>query len=129
MPFLDETPAPPATNPPANHPEKTMKLKHTSGPWKISKGGFFIGGTKAVALIVSNETSKRETAANEFLIAAAPDMLDALNLARDKFRSYQIHHYTKKAFDKAYANQKIADYLQIVIDKATGQQPEENNGT
>jgi hypothetical protein len=63
-------------------------MSHTPGPWSIepcvAKGAWIAGPTKEWAALACGNTD--ETArANAKLIAAAPDMLDALKRAKQSF--------------------------------------------
>ena len=68
-----------------------MTLKHTPGPWKLRLGTGvqydYIIETKAGALVAAyphySGATKKVTKANARLIAAAPDLLEALNALLD----------------------------------------------
>ena len=57
-------------------------MKHTPGPWTYESGENYpriFAGRKVIAQAIGNS---EETEANVYLIAAAPDLLKALKLAR-----------------------------------------------
>ena len=56
--------------------------KHTPGPWRIegTNSGLFIAGAKPGYLAEMRDCGSGDVAANARLIAAAPDLLDALAL-------------------------------------------------
>lgn len=58
-----------------------MKTKHTKGPWKLSEG-YLIGPDDNLVKISLRENSsahvKEEEVANARLVAAAPELLEAL---------------------------------------------------
>jgi hypothetical protein len=53
---------------------------HTPGPWAVHRDGYTITGNRA--FIATCIAVPNETAANARLIAAAPDLLDALDRIR-----------------------------------------------
>ena len=55
------------------------------------------------------------------LIAAAPDMYEELECARDVFRFYQSHHEFKGGTEKAIRNKEIADRIDRLLAKARGE--------
>lgn len=55
------------------------------------------------------------------LIAAAPDMYEELECARDVFRFYQSHHEFKGGSEKAIRNKEIADRIDRLLAKARGE--------
>jgi hypothetical protein len=85
--------------------------KHTAGPWKASQGfdvGVYGCGYR-VALMTSGEVNR--DMANARLIAAAPELLEALVLVRDYVVTMkQMGHEYQVAIDAAIA-------------KATGETP------
>lgn len=110
--------------------------KHTPGPWvrceeapKIIMSGSFIKGHQGyiVGSVSGNDNSgfyasEQEAEANARLIVAAPEMLEALELAAETLRRYEDYHRAKntpESLDKAIANQQLAIRLEAVIAKAT----------
>lgn len=60
-------------------------MSHTAGPWKVMPGKsqprICVDGDKGWPIVViSSGHSEKATIANEHLMAAAPDMLEALEL-------------------------------------------------
>lgn len=91
-------------------------MTHTQGNWKVSKenSGIYIVGDSYIAQISdwstenssdkdTNKSLKEEAAANARLIAAAPELLEALKLLidgierKDEFKSYSIEDGLAKA--------------------------------
>lgn len=112
---------------------------HTKGPWSVphfadekstcacsyvfsdSQRGF-----GAIATVqFGGEDENYETAkANAKLIAAAPDLLEALEVAAETFRRYECWHRakgTKDSLSKAISNQALAIRLESAIAKARGE--------
>lgn len=61
---------------------------------------------------------------NAHLIAAAPELLEALELAAETLRRYEGYHrakQTQESLDKAIANQQLAMRFEAVIAKARGE--------
>ena len=56
-----------------------MNAKHTPGPWEASERNGRGMGWKAGPAWLGADTRSEQTAADARLIAAAPDMLEALN--------------------------------------------------
>jgi hypothetical protein len=79
-------------------------MTHTPGPWTVENWSYENGakivptiksGTDAVAEILDlwcPDDRKGERAANADLIAAAPDMLAALEYAADRLEAWADHH-------------------------------------
>lgn len=93
--------------------------KHTPGPWVAEpvggKGSWVKGSTGEWAALACGDTSE-SAEANARLIAAAPDMLEALNaIQRLEFAGSCCGCSTDEAFDEA---QEIA---RKAIDKVEGQ--------
>ena len=65
--------------------------------------------------------TEKSLSANAHLIAAAPDMYEELECARDVFRFYQSHHEFKGGTEKAIRNKKIADRIDRLLAKARGE--------
>ena len=96
-----------------------METKHTPGPWKATKlvNNFIniehsqrnVKGAITLALcrVQARQTWKNEAEANARLIAAAPDLLEALQEAKHMFAGeYPGHPTTERIF--------------AAIEKATG---------
>lgn len=59
-----------------------MTHKHTPGPWATDTNGLITAGPRRLHIAQTAVTGMGHAAeANAFLLAAAPDMLTALNLA------------------------------------------------
>ena len=68
-------------------------MSHTPGPWMLSRGAqgdaFAVEGpTRTVAHV----KLAREAEANAYLLAAAPDLLEALKLAEDYMHLWMEHN-------------------------------------
>lgn len=63
--------------------------KHTSGPWCVERNGITVKQTGKYAMKICQAfevfMGRKQREANAHLIAAAPDMLDALRDAREAF--------------------------------------------
>ena len=57
-----------------------MSTQHTPGPWKFNDHGIYVGNAHWIAKAKTYETTREQTA-NFRLIAAAPQMLEALRAA------------------------------------------------
>jgi hypothetical protein len=92
-------------------------MKHTPGPWVASGNGVHFG-TECVATTHMEPREQRQADAR--LIAAAPDLLEALRDLEKEFRRvFPIYYYSEPwAHDK---NEKLK-YAQAIIAKATGEQ-------
>ena len=96
-----------------------MTLKHTPGPWKLSLGTGvqydYIIETKGGALIAAyphySGATKKVTKANARLIAAAPDLLQAL-ISLERLAGQSLMHAEQVRIDARTA-----------IAKATGETP------
>jgi len=97
-----------------------MKTKHTPGPWSVtehgwSQTGIYTDGVRIALIDIYDEATEENqdeleasTAANARLIAAAPDLLDALQEAKHMFAGeYPGHPTTERIF--------------AAIEKATGE--------
>jgi hypothetical protein len=103
------------------------ETKFTPGPWHKDERsdvyvrdseGDYIAGTYAP--MPKRKRAKGENEANAHLIAAAPDMYEELECARDVFRFYQSHHEFKGGTEKAIWNKEIADRIDRLLAKARG---------
>lgn len=56
-----------------------MKTQHTQGEWEIDGNSIFPKGLSSNIAIIQERTNEDETIANAKLIAAAPELLEALN--------------------------------------------------
>jgi len=79
---------------------------HTPGPWlQVASGPWVVGGGgRMVALLhTANPPAPHEYAANARLIAAAPEMLKALKVARDWLSDEDPEWEPRKIVDAAIA--------------------------
>ena len=82
----------------------TNEIKHTPGPWKVGMGGsircdytdkdgddIIIGGIKNRSIQIGSSPfstpNQKEQSANAHLIAAAPELLEALELCEEALKS------------------------------------------
>jgi hypothetical protein len=100
--------------------------KFTEGPWKqLPKDPLKIKGTDklSIACIVSqagkNGRSYEEKLANARLISAAPEMLEALHIARMQI-SYDLKTRVQQPTEKE-ANRLILEVVEKAITRATGE--------
>lgn len=102
------------------------ELKATPGPWGKTdfEGGRMaevrVDGKLACLLHCFGKKPTDEDTANLNIIAAAPDMYEELECARDVFRFYQSHHEFKGGTEKAIRNKEIADRIDRLLAKARG---------
>jgi hypothetical protein len=73
----------------------SMENKYTPGPWRIGEAGCTVFGPKTdapapktVASITRNPMPSNEQRANAALIAAAPDMYEAMEAAERQFDAW-----------------------------------------
>ena len=64
------------------------KTSHTSGPWKLENSGELVIGNQVMGFVGPDTASREELKANAALIAAAPDLLAALEKAVNIVQSY-----------------------------------------
>lgn len=94
----------------------------TPGPWGIGDGNevFAVGAGRSVALVCAHS----EGEANAHLIAAAPDLYEALDRAARTFRSYEAMHAEKSSLEgdvKARANAIEAEHCEAALAHARGE--------
>ena len=68
--------------------------KHTPGPWKIEEGCFVSAEGFVIARIIGCDSKKNES--NARLIAAAPELLEALESMLENWESGGISPYPIK---------------------------------
>lgn len=97
-----------------------MKSTHTPAPWKIFWGNYTHFATinkdtnkRICAIEIKDNKEIDEQTANVRLMAAAPELLDALELADDVLRAITENHGSK--YDGSLTQIQIAD----AIKKAT----------
>lgn len=121
-----------------------METQHTPGPWRLettvnetrSSGSYdyfwyeiFAKGRKtALAEVFELDADERdgvwdpETRANAHLMAAAPDMFEALKQAATQFRAYEQQHLAKgtpEADEKARTNARYAELCEAALPALT----------
>lgn len=98
-----------------------MTQPHTPGPWSVIQGfrGIVISGFAYEVAHCDdtrdNSPPETEIAANARLIAAAPDMLDALRMAEKEFSGWS---WTGNARNKGPYDDRLA-HIRAAIAKAT----------
>jgi len=108
--------------------------KHTPGPWKVDSGEALKvrNNSGSIATIMQTHLTGRrsndETMANARLIAAAPDMLEALSIARAEIVALERDMETllRGDFVKGRTHEETGDPLLVVeaaIARATGEKP------
>lgn len=84
-----------------------MNLKHTPGDWHAKDGQIYPTETgKTLALVPCYDKEDQEQEANAKLIAAAPDLLDAL-----------IHAYSFMIMDTNYQGRVILETMRTALQK------------
>jgi hypothetical protein len=97
-----------------------METKHTPGPWIYRHGAIYgnQGLIKPFIVAVDDEYNDEETNANSQLIAAAPELLEALIDAEFLLRkAAQVAGPMQDSFRRSAEDAKVA------IAKATGGKP------
>lgn len=94
-------------------------MEHTPGPWLVANGVQIRSERDQIAKIWMMRNG--EGNANASLIAAAPELLEALNKVKEELRACQAVIHLAGGFDPAYVRDaqiamKLAD---AVISKAT----------
>lgn len=108
-----------------------MTTAFTPGPWEaheptkkaykpvVSTGKDKDGFRRVVAMIETFGIHAEDANANARLIAAAPDLLEALITCAETFHKYAYHHRVKDPV-KADSNLQLARLCESAIAKATG---------
>ena len=105
------------------------ETKFTPGPWWIDGQGIgpksfaddqSYGITTPVAYIEEYDWPENHVA-NAHLIAAAPELYEALEKSAEVFRVYQAHHEYKGDEKKAERNKVYAEQMEAVLNKARGE--------
>ena len=95
-------------------------MSHTPGPWKIVRidgelvGSIYRGKTRICAGIIDDMKLRREAEANAALIAAAPDLLEALEWLLEEFDQRRLG-------DEAVFCRADMSQVRTVIRKARGE--------
>jgi hypothetical protein len=113
--------AAPGTSVPSAYENQTPATKHTPGPWSLfpMETGWYVnqqGGPGYVGTMHTASHRAAECEANARLIAAAPELLEALEIARNGLRWYQetYHDAVNGCDDEAMAQ------IDAAIAKAVG---------
>lgn len=108
------------------------KTRHTSKPWVFAYGAVYHGrlkdlkdeptgiGRLLIADRNNDNTTPTERDANLVLAAAAPEMLEALQLAWPWLEGERRKHRAAREDNEAEHMGYIADKVRAAIDKATG---------
>lgn len=76
--------------------------KYTPGPWRVGLDGrFILDGDTYIAEVLQRKTSDEETAANAALLAAAPELFEALADMTTWGRNQQTYEKAQAALTKA----------------------------
>jgi hypothetical protein len=96
--------------------------KHTPGPWSVVRiyNGFIDKIGPLSAEDYKGVSYLDVTSADAALIAAAPDLLEALKLLHDAAGSIKADQHMLATYPKLLVAVRVAD---IAISKATGEQP------
>jgi hypothetical protein len=93
----------------------TTTTPHTPGPWKFNDNGIYVGNAHWIAKAKTYETTREQTA-NFRLIAAGPQMLEALRAALEAMGD------TYDARDAAGTEgEQLRDQIAEAIAAATGE--------
>lgn len=88
------------------------EAKHTPGPWRVGKGGPnmcpTVGTEKGLMVAMVAYGDSHPTQANARLIAAAPDLLEALEELADLFDAMVSGEYRPDSFTTQPARAAIA---------------------
>lgn len=99
--------------------------KFTPAPWMLDEDGEVLDcNNDSIALLEIDDFDaeiEQELKANANLIAAAPDLYDALVLCTDLFAAYARHHLEKGDELKCSVNKNMADKCRSVLAKARGE--------
>lgn len=93
-----------------------MQTKHTPGPWKAENLLVMEDVTTTkyhICLTNGNRFTKEEAAANAKLIAAAPELLQALVKLQDAYESLCYKHYLRAGNNEVFVQTKN------IVEKAT----------
>jgi len=99
-----------------------MEAKHTPGPWSAQRlaerwGAFCINGKDGIRIVscmLNNKRTRQEKRANAMLIAAAPDLLEALKCAHSELHSQQ------DGIMESFTYAHVIKTIDAAIAKATG---------
>lgn len=104
------------------------ETKFTPGPWhKDERSDIYVRDSEGdyiaetYAPMPKRKRAKGENEANAHLIAAAPELYEALEKAAEVFRAYQSHHEANRHTDKAERNKFYAEQIEAALTKARGE--------
>jgi hypothetical protein len=100
-----------------------VNSKHTSAPWTVHTcevhphHEIVAGNGRRIA--TQNDYHDGQDKANALLIAAAPDMLEALRMASDILMSVrvEVYNHNRKEYSRV---EKTIDLIKLVMEKAIG---------
>lgn len=92
-----------------------MNTKHTPGPWKVFHDCILSDSGKIAEICTKNEISKNTWHENAYLIAAAPELLEALQNLLDDVE------YSQKDIPAGAIGQRQIRAAKAAIQKATNQ--------
>jgi hypothetical protein len=98
--------------------DMSEELKHTPGPWIIRHEGVWSVGTDHEMTALVYGCTDKEEEANAHLIAAAPELLEALKAMVDKFDSEIHNEYDGTRLLEGRLSE--ANFARRIIDKAEG---------
>lgn len=98
-----------------------MTTQHTPGPWRMTAAKVMAGNGRAICLIENRKLHEgfQESSANARLIAAAPDLLAALQAV---WKFFEPVYVSAMADDtERTAQDELIDTVRAAIAKATGE--------
>ena len=97
------------------------ELKHTPGPWSIRQESVWSVGTDHEMTALVYGCTDTEEEANARLIAAAPDLLEALKLAQSAVADFHSGmNTTRPSEETRERNERILGSIRAAIAKAEG---------
>jgi hypothetical protein len=97
-----------------------MNAKHTPGPWHLGKEGYYFQSVRDqnehITADVNITRSDGEGGANARLIAAAPDLLAALEIAEGRLMCIDA-----QKLDTVARNDDVIDRIRAAIARARGE--------
>lgn len=115
---------------PTQSTNASTAVSHTPGPWSVMAeevlGAYGIAtvvpatGSGVVCRVPGNDKTPDERDANARLIAAAPELLEALKQIKDDYEELARNHAGAWHDDEVLLHQKINEAARAAIAKATG---------
>jgi hypothetical protein len=104
------------------------ELKHTPRPWSVIASNETVGnslrifaGNRFVGIVGNSDEEPTQTESNARLIAAAPDLLEALKLAQSAVADFHSGmNTTRPSEETCERNERILGSIRAAIDKAEG---------